>query len=93
MSYASIAELFPDWFWPAGPARPGLGVQKPGPAQPRVQRMRCTKYAVVSQCVCVINEEHKQQKTTVVLQAFVRSVLQHTRERLKKYVFFLVKVF
>ena len=34
VSYASIAELFPDWFWPAGPARPGLGVQKPGPARP-----------------------------------------------------------
>ena len=72
-----------------GPAWVSKNPARLGPAQPRVQRMRCTKYAVVSQCVCVINEEHKQQKTTVVLQAFVRSVLQHTREGLKKYVFFV----
>ena len=43
--------------------------------------------------VCMINEEHGQQKTTVVLQAFVPSVLQHTREGLKKNIFFLRKCF
>ena len=41
----------------------------------------------------MINEEHGQQKTTVVLQAFVPSVLQHTREGLKKNIFFLRKCF
>ena len=92
VSYASIAELFPDWFWPAGPARPGLGVQKPGPAQPRVQRMRCTKYAVVSQCVCMINEEHGQQKDHCSF-AGVCSFSTSAREGLKKNIFFLRKCF